>query len=187
MTAASSHVTLVLGGQRSGKSAYAERLVARRPGPCVYLATAEAGDAEMTERIRRHRERRGERWTTVEAPLDLAERLTEVSRPDRAVLVDCLTLWLSNLLAAARDPEGETRLLLDALDRVSGPVVLVSNEVGLGVVPDNALARRFVDHAGRLHQAVAGLADSVIFMAAGLPVTLKPSASTDTSPANESE
>lgn len=173
MTAALPRATLVLGGQRSGKSAYAERLVESQPGACVYLATAEARDAEMAERIQRHRARRGSRWSTIEAPLELAETLAEAAGPDRAVLVDCLTLWLSNLLEAERDPEGERRLLVAALERLAGPVVLVSNEVGQGVVPDNALARAFVDHAGRLNQAVAGAADSVVFMAAGLPMTLK--------------
>lgn len=166
-------VTLVLGGARSGKSAHAEHLVESQAGACLYLATAEAGDAEMAERIRHHRARRGARWQTVEEPLDLAGTLRRLARPDAAVLVDCLTLWLSNLLGAGRDPAEEGRRLVETLGGLPGPVVLVSNEVGLGVHPANALARRFVDEAGRLHQKVAGIAQSVIFMAAGLPLNMK--------------
>ncbi len=166
-------VTLVLGGARSGKSRHGETLVEGRPGICVYLATAEALDAEMAERIRRHRERRGPRWRTVEVPLDLVEALAREAGPGRTLLVDCLTLWLSNLLGAGRDPEAETRRLAAALGGLAGPVVLVSNEVGLGVVPDNALARAFVDHAGRLHQAVAAVAQSVRFVSAGLAMEMK--------------
>lgn len=166
-------VTLVLGGQRSGKSSHAEALVERQPGTCIYLATAEAGDAEMAERIRRHRERRNGRWRTHEEPLELPDALGACAGGDRAVLVDCLTLWLSNLLGASRDPAAESRRLVAALAELPGPVVLVSNEVGQGVVPENALARTFVDHAGRLHQAVAAAASSVVLMAAGLPCILK--------------
>ena len=166
-------VTLVLGGARSGKSRHAEALVESRPGTCVYLATAQAGDAEMAARIAAHRARRGPRWTTVEEPLELAGALAAAAGPERAVLVDCLTLWLSNLLDAGRDVAAETEALLDALPGLAGPVVLVSNEVGLGVVPDNKLARDFVDHAGRMHQALAGAADSVVFMTAGLPMAVK--------------
>ena len=166
-------VTLVLGGARSGKSRHAEALVESQPGACIYLATAEAGDREMAERIARHRERRGPRWETVEAPLELAAALSELAGPDRAVLVDCLTLWLSNLLAAGRDPTAETERLVACLEALPGPVVLVSNEVGLGVIPDNALARAFVDHAGRLHQALGDAAQSVRFLAAGQVLHLK--------------
>ncbi|MDH3472703.1 MAG: bifunctional adenosylcobinamide kinase/adenosylcobinamide-phosphate guanylyltransferase [Rhodospirillales bacterium] len=166
-------VTLVLGGARSGKSAHAERLVESQPGSCLYLATAEAGDGEMAERIARHRARRGSRWDTLEVPLELAAALGGAVRPDGAVLVDCLTLWLSNLLGAGRDPEAETETLVAALPGLAGPVVFVSNEVGLGVVPENALARAFTDHAGRLHQRIADAAQCVVFMAAGLPLQLK--------------
>jgi len=166
-------VTLVLGGVRSGKSRHAEMLVESQPGACIYLATAEAGDAEMAERIARHRARRGPRWETVEEPLELAAALSGVAGAGRAVLVDCLTLWLTNLLAAARDPAAETARLVDCLATLTGPVVLVSNEVGLGVVPDNALARAFIDHAGHLHQAVGGVAQSVRLMAAGQVVHVK--------------
>ncbi len=166
-------VTLVLGGARSGKSRHAEALVESQPGPCIYLATAQAGDDEMAARIAAHRARRGGRWTTVEEPLDLAAALGQTCGPDRAVLVDCLTLWLSNLLGAGRDVAAECDGLLAALPGLAGPVVLVSNEVGQGVVPDNALARRFVDHAGRLHQDLAAVAQRVVFMSAGLPQELK--------------
>jgi adenosylcobinamide kinase/adenosylcobinamide-phosphate guanylyltransferase len=166
-------VTLVLGGARSGKSRYAEALVERQGGARVYLATAEAGDAEMAARIAAHKARRGERWTTVEAPLDLVGALDRACRPERAVLVDCLTLWLSNLMGAGRDIMKERDALIAALPSLHGPVVFVSNEVGLGVVPMGELARRFVDEAGRLNQTVAAAAESVVYVTAGLPMTLK--------------
>lgn len=165
--------TLVLGGARSGKSRLAERLCESQPGPCVYLATAEAHDGEMADRIAEHQARRGDRWHTVEAPLALPDALAGAAAPDRAVLVDCLTLWLSNLMFAGRDPSAAGAELVRALRGSAGPVVLVSNEVGLGIVPDNALARRFRDAAGRLHQEVAAACDQVIFTAAGLPLVLK--------------
>lgn len=172
--------TLVLGGARSGKSAHAESLVESQPGACIYLATATADDEEMRERIRRHRERRGARWETVEEPLEVTAALVRLAGPGRAVLVDCLTLWLSNLMAAGRDIDGEITGLASALSGLRGPAVLVSNEVGLGIVPDNALARGFRDHAGRLHQAVAAVVPVVTLVAAGLPLHLKqPQASGD--------
>jgi adenosylcobinamide kinase/adenosylcobinamide-phosphate guanylyltransferase len=161
--------TLVLGGARSGKSRYAEGLLAHA-SPRTYLATAEAGDAEMAERIRRHREQRGSAWITREAPLDLPAAIRSESG---ALLVDCLTLWLSNLLSEDRDLDDAAGQLCAAIKRPGGPVVLVSNEVGLGIVPDNALARAFRDHAGRLNQRVAAVADRVLFVAAGLPLALK--------------
>lgn len=166
-------LTLVLGGARSGKSRYAETLVESRKGTCVYLATAEAGDEEMAARIREHRARRGARWRTEEVPLDLVGGLRAATGKDRYVLVDCLTLWLSNLMAAGRDIDSETEALIAALPTLGGPAVLVANEVGLGIVPENALARRFRDGAGRLNQAVAGVAQSVVFVAAALPMHLK--------------
>lgn len=166
-------VTLVLGGARSGKSRHAEALVEGQPGDCVYLATAEALDGEMSERIRQHRERRGQRWQTIEEPLDLAGALQKAARPGAAILVDCLTLWLSNLMGAERSIEAETERLVAVLPDLSGPVVFVSNEVGQGIVPDSALARAFVDHAGRLHQAVAGAAQSVLLLVAGQALVLK--------------
>ncbi len=166
-------VTLILGGARSGKSRHGEALVESQPGPCVYLATAEAGDAEMAARIAAHRARRGDRWTTVEVPLDLVGALGRETGPGQAVLVDCLTLWLSNLMGAGRDVSRACAALIAALPGLSGPIVFVSNEVGQGIVPDNAAARAFVDHAGRLHQDLAAAADRVIFMTAGLPAGLK--------------
>ncbi len=166
-------VTLVLGGARSGKSAHAETLAGDAPGDLVYIATGSPGDAEMAARIQQHRARRGERWRTVEEPLDLAGALARDARPGTNVLVDCLTLWLANVMAAGRDPAAETAGLVGALAEAAGPVVVVANEVGLGIVPDNALARAFRDHAGRLNQAVAGVADRVVLVVAGLPLTLK--------------
>ena len=165
-------VTLVLGGARSGKSAYAERLVEDH-GPGLYVATAEAGDAEMAERIRRHKERRGNSWTTVEEPLDLAGALIANAVPDRAVLVDCLTLWLNNLMAAKLDVDAEVERLLAAAATLAAPVVFVTNEVGLGIVPDNEAARAFMDAAGLLNQAVAQAADRVVFVTAGIPLIFK--------------
>ncbi|HEV2674480.1 MAG TPA: bifunctional adenosylcobinamide kinase/adenosylcobinamide-phosphate guanylyltransferase [Aliidongia sp.] len=165
--------TLVLGGARSGKSAYAEGLIRAAGGPAIYLATAEAGDGEMAARIAHHRASRGAGWQTIEEPLDLAGTLRRVAAPDRPVLVDCLTLWLSNLMHAGCDIAAETATLAACLPEIAGPVVLVSNEVGQGIVPDNALARAFRDHAGRLHQAVATVADQVVFVVAGLPMVLK--------------
>jgi len=167
-------LTLVLGGARAGKSAYAEALIAPDDrGPGLYLATAEAGDAEMAERIAQHRARRGAAWTTIEEPLELTQALRAYARAERPILVDCLTLWLSNLMLAGRDPEAATGGLIDALPRLAGPIVLVSNEVGLGIVPDNPLARRFRDAAGRLNQAVAAACQRVVLVAAGLPLVLK--------------
>ena len=177
MAAASSNenssLTLILGGARSGKSAHGETLAEGRSGVLVYIATAEARDAEMDARIAAHRARRGPRWTTVEEPLALIDALTQAASRDGAVLVDCLTLWLANLIEAGRDIEAEGSALAAALATLPGAVVLVSNEVGLGIVPDNAEARAFRDHAGRLHQRIAAGADSVLFMAVGLPLTLK--------------
>jgi adenosylcobinamide kinase/adenosylcobinamide-phosphate guanylyltransferase len=163
----------VLGGARSGKSARAEALVQGCGLAPVYVATAQALDGEMEERIRQHRLRRGAGWLTLEEPLALAETLAREARPDRAVLVDCLTLWLTNLMVAGRDVMTETDRLVAALHAPGGPVVLVSNEVGLGIVPLDAMSRAFVDHAGRLHQKIAAVADWVQFMAAGLPLDLK--------------
>ena len=168
-------LALVLGGARSGKSRYAERLIGARPA--LYLATGEARDVEMQARIRDHQQRRGANWTTREAPLALSEALLAADRP---VLVDCLTLWLSNLLGAGRAIDAEIETLVAALGRVRVPVIFVSNEVGLGIVPDNKLAREFRDHAGRLHQAVAAVATRVVFVAAGLPLILKEQSLKDT-------
>ncbi|MCL2429923.1 MAG: bifunctional adenosylcobinamide kinase/adenosylcobinamide-phosphate guanylyltransferase [Alphaproteobacteria bacterium] len=164
-------LTVVLGGARSGKSRYAERLIAAVPPPWVYVATAEAGDAEMAERIALHRQRRGKDWQTVDAPHDLAAALGAAA--DAPVLVDCLTLWLSNRMLAGADLEVETARLEAALAGRRQPVVVVSNEVGSGIVPDNALARRFRDLQGCLNQRLAARAGRVILMVAGMPLVVK--------------
>jgi adenosylcobinamide kinase/adenosylcobinamide-phosphate guanylyltransferase len=165
------HLTLVLGGARSGKSRHAETLIEASPSPWIYIATAEAYDEEMRVRIGEHRARRPSGWETVDAPLELPEAIA--AHPGRPILVDCLTLWLTNLILAERDTVAAAAALLAACERVSAPLILVSNEVGLGIVPDNALARRFRDEAGRLHQALAARAASVVFMVAGLPMHVK--------------
>jgi adenosylcobinamide kinase/adenosylcobinamide-phosphate guanylyltransferase len=170
-------VCLVLGGARSGKTRRALNLAeaaheASGAEP-VYVATAEALDAEMVERIEKHQEERGGHWRTVEAPLDLPEAVLANAAPKTILLVDCLTLWLSNLMFAERDTAAAADALVGALRDATGPVVVVSNEVGLGIVPENALARRFRDEAGRLNQTIAGAADRVEFVAAGLPLALK--------------
>jgi adenosylcobinamide kinase/adenosylcobinamide-phosphate guanylyltransferase len=165
-------LTLVLGGARSGKSRFAEAIVTAMPGPWLCVATAEARDDEMQARIADHRARRATGWETAEVPLDLAPAL-EAAPANRPVLVDCLTLWLSNVLLADRDVEAEARWLAAALARPRGPWVVVANEVGLGIVPENALARRFRDAAGWLNQQVAAAADSVVLTVAGLPVQVK--------------
>ncbi len=166
-------VTLVLGGARSGKSRYAERLVESAATCGTYCATAAAGDAEMAERIAAHRARRGPFWRTVETLLALTPAIAAEATPARPLLVDCLTLWLSNLLLAGRPLEEEAGALCAALHMAAGPIVLVANEVGLGLVPETPLGRRFRDAAGRLNQDVAALADRVVFVAAGLPLVLK--------------
>lgn len=173
MTSTSPGAVLVLGGARSGKSAFAERLVAKTGLSRHYIATGRAFDDEMRARIARHREDRGDGWQTHEEPLALATRIRDVARADRAVLVDCLTLWVTNLMLEGRDITAEFSSLLEAIRQVPGRIVLVSNEVGLGIVPDNRMAREFRDHAGRLHQQVAALVPEVYFVAAGLPLKMK--------------
>lgn len=167
--------TLILGGARSGKSALAERMAMASGHDVVYIATAQAHDDEMAARIAHHRSRRPGQWHIVEEPLALASALKMHARPGRCVLVDCLTLWLSNLLGHEDRLrfESERNALLDVLPSLTGQVLFVSNEVGLGVVPLGELTRRFVDEAGRLHQALAGTCETVLFVAAGLPLALK--------------
>ncbi len=167
-------LTLVLGGARSGKSRHAEELVERLAPPWTYIATAQAYDDEMAERIALHRSRRGAEWHTLDAPHDLADALNGVPA-GRPVLVDCLTLWLTNRMLADADVAAESAALVEALADHGGPVIVVSNEVGLGIVPDNALARRFRDAQGRLNQMVAQRAGRVVFMVAGLPMNVKES------------
>ena len=165
-------LTLVLGGARSGKSRYGESLIAKEPPPWTYLATAEALDGEMAQRIAEHRARRGNNWHTFEASRNLTDTLAALP-PRSSVLVDCLTLWLSSLLLAGADIETETARLDEALSNMLGHVVLVSNEVGSGIVPDNALARRFRDLQGHLNQHVAARADRVVLVVAGVPLVVK--------------
>ena len=164
-----SHLTLVLGGARSGKSRHAEALVTALPGPWVYVATAQAFDDEMRARIAAHRAARRDGWITEERPFDLAAALAT----DRPALVECLTLWLTNALVRGDDVSVARATLDLALDARRAPTVMVSNEVGLGIVPDNALARTFRDEAGRLHQHLTARADRVVFMVAGLPMVVK--------------
>ncbi|MYM75962.1 bifunctional adenosylcobinamide kinase/adenosylcobinamide-phosphate guanylyltransferase [Duganella sp. FT109W] len=178
--------TLVLGGARSGKSAYAERLAAESGKEVVYIATATAGDSEMASRIAHHRAGRPAEWITVEEPLALGNQLLRWSSPERLIMVDCLTLWLSNLLFSGGQqyPDvGEIALpalfheqqdmLASALTKCASDVVLVSNEVGLGIMPMGAVSRCFMDEQGRLNQSVAAICDRAVFVAAGLPLVLK--------------
>ena len=167
----SARLTLVLGGARSGKSRFAETLITALPPPWIYAATAQALDAEMAARIGAHRARRGAGWTTIETPRDLAATLA--AQTEVPILIDCLTLWLSNLMMADAALDAEFDRLEQALARATAPVVLVANEVGSGIVPDNALARRFRDLQGGLNQRIAAQADQVVLLVAGLPLIVK--------------
>lgn len=171
MTASS---LFVLGGARSGKSRYAQARAEAAGSRPVFVATAEAFDDEMGERIARHRADRDARWTTVEAPRDLPAAIDALNSRETALLVDCLTLWVSNMLLAEADISRASRQLCDAISRFDGTLILVANEVGLGIVPDNALARAFRDAAGQLNQSVAATVQEVVLITAGLPLTLKP-------------
>ena len=169
-------VTFILGGARSGKTrhglalAEAQRASGRQT---IYIATAQAHDDEMQDRIDKHKQERDGEWTTVDAPLDLAGAIADNSATDTCLLIDCLTLWATNLLLGDHDIDAESDRLIAALKNAQGPVILVSNEVGLGIVPENKLARQFRDIAGRLNQDVAATANRVVFVAAGLPLVLK--------------
>jgi adenosylcobinamide kinase/adenosylcobinamide-phosphate guanylyltransferase len=165
-------LSLVIGGASSGKSAFAEALVAGYGAPCVYIATAEAGDAEMAAKIALHRAARGPAWRTVEAPFEPGDALTRL-HPGEAALVDCVTLWLSNHLLAGTDIDAAEARLLAGIDAAPGPVVVVSNEVGQGVVPDTALGRRFRSLQGGLNRRLAARARLVVTVIAGLPLVLK--------------
>lgn len=178
--------TLVIGGARSGKSVHAETLALASDKQLVYIATAQAGDAEMQARIAHHRERRDGRWTTVEETMALGAAIEKHSGPDTLVLIDCLTIWLSNLLFAERTEfpavgaiapsacfHQERASLLQALENAKGEVILVTNEVGQGVIPQGAVSRWFVDEAGRLNQAVAARCERAVLVVAGLPLMLK--------------
>lgn len=164
---------LVLGGARSGKSRHAEGLAMAHRGAKIYVASGEAGDGEMATRIARHRERRGPGWTTLEAPLEAVAAIAGHDGPENFILFDCVTLWVANLMQAGRDVEVETGRLVRLMPELSGRLVIVANEVGLGIVPDNALARAFRDAAGQANQALAMAAGEVVFIAAGLPLKLK--------------
>lgn len=173
-------VTLVLGGAASGKSRFAQQLAEAAGWPLLYVATARAGDAEMKGRIDRHRRERGERWQTLEETHDLAGRLPAAARDKAAVLIDCVTLWLSNLLLEDVQHREESvwpavEALLAAFDQIHVPVILVSNELGLGLVPETPLGRVFRDLAGKVNQRLAARADQVWLVTAGLPQALKPS------------
>lgn len=166
---------LVIGAARSGKSRFAERLALGTGLVPLYIATAEARDDEMAARVAAHRaDRAGRGWTTIEEPLDVIGALSRSASTGQVVLVDCLTLWLSNLIEAGRDPDAEAAALATAVAGATGPVVLVTNEVGAGIVPINALARRFADAQGRLNQKIASAVTDVILVAAGQPLRLKP-------------
>lgn len=166
---------LILGGARSGKSALAERLALESGLAVSYLATATAGDDEMAARIAHHRARRPPAWLVAEEPLRLASAMARLAAPQRCLIVDCLTLWLNNLLVAGDEAQfrSEREALLEALPGLPGRILLVSNEVGLGVVPLGELSRRFCDEAGRLHQDLAQRCERVVFVAAGLPLVMK--------------
>jgi adenosylcobinamide kinase / adenosylcobinamide-phosphate guanylyltransferase len=166
-----SDIQLVLGGARSGKSRYAEQVLTRHAAPWIYVATAQAFDDEMRDRIAEHRARRGTGWRTVEAPVALGDALDQAT--GRPVLVDCLTLWLTNVMLGGHDIAAKVAALEAALARRDAPTVLVSNEVGLGIVPESTLGRSFRDQAGWLNQRMAALADHAVFMIAGLPMVLK--------------
>jgi adenosylcobinamide kinase/adenosylcobinamide-phosphate guanylyltransferase len=168
-----SSTTFILGGARSGKSRFAEQLITDSGLERHYIATGRAWDDEMRARIAAHRDDRGPSWTTHEEPLQLVECLSAVDGEGRAILVDCLTLWVTNLMMGERDMAAESAALAAWLPKARARLVLVSNEVGLGIVPENRMARDFRDHAGRLHQMIAASAADVYFIAAGLPLKMK--------------
>ena len=175
MTASHSRSILVLGGARSGKSRFAEGLARKTGLEKIYLATGRAWDDEMRDRIATHKtDRADDGWTTQEEPLDLIGALKTLDQPGRVILVDCLTLWVTNLMMEeGRDVDAEGAALAATLGDIKATVIFVSNEVGLGIVPENKMARAFRDHAGRLHQAIAAQAAEVYFVAAGLPLKMK--------------
>ncbi|PCE25126.1 bifunctional adenosylcobinamide kinase/adenosylcobinamide-phosphate guanylyltransferase [Paraburkholderia acidicola] len=172
-------LTFVLGGARSGKSAHAEQLASDSALPVTYIATARIADAEFAERVAHHRERRPAHWRLLEAPLDLAGAVTATDAPGQCILIDCLTLWLANLLCppdgtpASDDSAQRLAAFEHALAQAAGKIIIVSNEIGLGVVPLGAATRLYVDELGRLNQRIAALSSEVTMMVAGLPLTLK--------------
>ncbi|MTI46047.1 adenosylcobinamide kinase /adenosylcobinamide-phosphate guanylyltransferase [Roseibium hamelinense] len=166
--------TLVIGGARSGKSRFAEHLIVSSGLPRTYIATSTPFDDEMTARIAKHRRERGRWWATIEEPLDIASVIFRETGPEKAVLVDCLTLWLNNLIFYEKDIAAETLRLCELVKDLRGPCVFVSNEVGLGIVPENRLSRSFRDAQGRLNQDIGEACGKVVFVAAGQPMLLKP-------------
>ena len=169
----SGRTALVLGGARSGKSAFSERLAQTTGLERHYIATGRAYDDEMRERITRHQDDRGPSWVTHEEPVELVRTLRAIDAPGRVILVDCLTLWVTNLMMADEDIAARSAALAEQLASFEAKIILVSNEVGLGIVPENKMAREFRDHAGRLHQQIAAVVDEVFFVAAGLPLRMK--------------
>lgn len=169
----SGKTALVLGGARSGKSAFSERLALATDLERHYVATGRAYDDEMRERIARHQDDRGPSWITHEEPVELAHTLRVIDRPGRVILVDCLTLWVTNLMMEGEDIPARSAELAAELSSLHARIIFVSNEVGLGIVPENRMAREFRDHAGRLHQQIAASVDEVFFVAAGLPLRMK--------------
>ena len=167
-------IKFVLGGARSGKSAHAEGLAESAGNAPIYIATAEIFDTEMESRIALHRERRGPHWQLVEAPVDLPQAITAADTKDSVILIDCLSVWITNILVHDQDTDAATDRLVEALSSCSGTVILVASETGLGIVPENKLSRRFRDANGRLNQAIAALADEVFFVAAGIALRIKP-------------
>lgn len=167
-------ISLILGGARCGKSLFAEQLVEQAEHP-IYLATAEAQDREMKNRITEHQKRRKKHWTTIEEPLALTQVLRQNTATNTAILVDCLTLWLCNLMCRRLDLQTEITSLVNVLPNLSGSIVFVTNEVGLGIIPNDPLSRNFRDEAGCLHQKIAAHASTVCFMVAGLPIILRQS------------
>ena len=167
-------ITLILGGARSGKSAFGEKLALSKNGNPIYIFTAQSFDEEMDERIRIHRDRRGkEAWKDVEANINLASAVSKWSKKENVILVDCLSLWLTNLMTHERNVDKDIQKFLSQLEKSSGEVILISSEAGLGIVPNNRMARNFRDHLGLLHQQVAAISKTVIMMVAGIPMFVK--------------
>ncbi|MBR9866572.1 MAG: bifunctional adenosylcobinamide kinase/adenosylcobinamide-phosphate guanylyltransferase [Oceanospirillales bacterium] len=167
-------IHFIIGGARSGKSSYAENLARNSGSDVIYIATAQAYDDEMQRRIQQHKNQRPGAWVTVEEPIEISDVIRNESAVNNCLLIDCLTLWVTNLLSADKDITDYKDRLVDAIGRVKGDIILVSNETGMGVVPMGELTRRYCDEAGWLHQKIAALADQVVLMVAGIPVVIKP-------------
>ncbi|BBB29779.1 bifunctional adenosylcobinamide kinase/adenosylcobinamide-phosphate guanylyltransferase [Neptunomonas japonica] len=166
-------IHFIIGGARSGKSSYAENLAGNSGAEVIYIATAQAYDDEMQERIQQHKHQRPSQWDTFEEPIEIGNVINDKSSPTNCLLIDCLTLWVTNLLCENKNMADYKQQLVDALSNVKGDVILVSNETGMGVVPMGELTRRYCDEAGWLHQEIAALADQVVLMVAGIPVVIK--------------